>query len=582
MFQSSVPFIYGNTTKMSRVSKYLQRRGDVYQLRLPIPNDLKAIVGRSELRRSLRTKDKTEAENLTWRGALAFRDLCNKLRTMPSLPTEEIKQLIQSFFNELVSQPEYKVGDNSWPGNMHILQLDPGDVVTQLSSGKFGDGLMEKADYCISKHGHQFNDLSEEQQILLTRGMARAELELQRYRHAKAIDPMVEYLPSDDWFKTEANALQLQSIANPKQKGADSLQGGEGGSLSEIVEEFLGAGENKGIDKRKWSAATAGLYRRVMPWFVELVGGTTDVRKIKTSHVKQMRSILENRKKGTASGVSIHDIADAPKGEVINPKTAAKEFDCVKTFLSWCEREEYIEHRPGSKIKIIVPRKPKSEERRSFTSTEINQYFSSPQFAGYKSKHRRSQPGNITLKDDDYWLPLLLAYTGMRLSEPLYLAAEDVVIDSPVPYFKLRWTGARSLKTVGSERDVPIHPDLEAYGFYKFVRERQKQVEQGGLLFSGFPTDKHLGNYCSQRLGRYLRNVGITDKRVATHSFRHSMKDALRNAKCPEEERDQILGHENSSVKVKYGDGAKLSVLHDWLCKIDLGLTHETKEILKR
>ena len=53
--------------------------------------------------------------------------------------------------------------------------------------------------------------------------------------------------------------------------------------------------------------------------------------------------------------------------------------------------------------------------------------------------------------------------------------------------------------------------------------------------------------------GRYLRSVGITDRRKVFHSFRHSFKDALRAADVSEDLNDALLGQKNSSVGRSYG-----------------------------
>ena len=53
--------------------------------------------------------------------------------------------------------------------------------------------------------------------------------------------------------------------------------------------------------------------------------------------------------------------------------------------------------------------------------------------------------------------------------------------------------------------------------------------------------------------GRYLRSVGITDRRKVFHSFRHSFKDALRAADVSEDLNDALLGQKNSSVGRTYG-----------------------------
>ena len=64
------------------------------------------------------------------------------------------------------------------------------------------------------------------------------------------------------------------------------------------------------------------------------------------------------------------------------------------------------------------------------------------------------------------------------------------------------------------------------------------------------------GNW-SKWWGRYLRNtVGIKDRRKVFHSFRHTFKDACREARIPQEAHDALTGHsEGTNQGSNYGSG---------------------------
>jgi integrase len=64
----------------------------------------------------------------------------------------------------------------------------------------------------------------------------------------------------------------------------------------------------------------------------------------------------------------------------------------------------------------------------------------------------------------------------------------------------------------------------------------------------------------SQWFGRYLRSAGVTDKAKVFHSFRHTVKDALRRGRADHEMREALIGHaQASSVSWGYGANAMLS-----------------------
>ena len=57
--------------------------------------------------------------------------------------------------------------------------------------------------------------------------------------------------------------------------------------------------------------------------------------------------------------------------------------------------------------------------------------------------------------DDMRWLIALISDTGMRLAEPAGLHVDDIKLDEDIPYVDIKAHPWRSLKTKGSQRQVP-------------------------------------------------------------------------------------------------------------------------------
>ena len=74
--------------------KYIVKRGDGFQLRLPIPIDLQDKLKRKELRWSLRTDSRSVAAQKAFRATLVFVELCDSLRRMEHLTDAKIKDII--------------------------------------------------------------------------------------------------------------------------------------------------------------------------------------------------------------------------------------------------------------------------------------------------------------------------------------------------------------------------------------------------------------------------------------------------------------------------------------------------------
>lgn len=84
--------------------QHLERREGTYYLRLPIPADLVSIIGRRELRWSLRTRDGRRAGQATLAATVAFREFCAKMRSMIHAPEDALRAAIREFFAERLRQ----------------------------------------------------------------------------------------------------------------------------------------------------------------------------------------------------------------------------------------------------------------------------------------------------------------------------------------------------------------------------------------------------------------------------------------------------------------------------------------------
>ena len=150
----------------------------------------------------------------------------------------------------------------------------------------------------------------------------------------------------------------------------------------------------------------------------------------------------------------------------------------------------------------------------------------------------------------------IMLETGPRIAEISGLKVSDVVLDAEVPYLRIEPNEWRTLKTESSAREVSL------VGLS--LRAAQKAVKQAGdsdALFPAYARDR--GNdSASAAVNKLLKPYGIT-----SHSFRHALKDRLREAGCPVDIRNAIQGHENNSIAETYGKGHTLKTMHQWLLK---------------
>jgi integrase len=155
------------------------------------------------------------------------------------------------------------------------------------------------------------------------------------------------------------------------------------------------------------------------------------------------------------------------------------------------------------------------------------------------------------LDPEDRLLWLLLATTGMRLSEAFHIREEFQELGQ-------RYVIVGS-KTDQSQRRVPLP---EAALPYLPAKIR-------GPQFTSKPADT------SKRLNRFLRRSGITspdpstgEERKVLHSLRHRAKDRLRAMGCPLDIQYELLGHEERTVAAGYGRGHPVATLRLWADRI--------------
>ena len=166
----------------------------------------------------------------------------------------------------------------------------------------------------------------------------------------------------------------------------------------------------------------------------------------------------------------------------------------------------------------------------------------------------------VELDDDVRWLVALISDTGMRLAEAAGLLVSDIKLNADVPHIALRKHPWRSLKTRGSERDIPL-VGMSLWAARRIVENQQDFVFPRYTDSSGCNA-----NSASAAINKWLK-PRVPDGCVV-HSFRHSLRDRLRRVECPSDIADAIGGWATAGVGQKYGSGYGLEVKARWMERI--------------
>lgn len=182
--------------------------------------------------------------------------------------------------------------------------------------------------------------------------------------------------------------------------------------------------------------------------------------------------------------------------------------------------------------------------------------------------------------DDIRWLVALHLDVGARIAEVAGLALEDIHPDAlPVPYVEFRPTTGRTLKGESSghtfsRRKVPL------VGAALWAAQRIHAKAKPGQVFA-FP--RYLtkagtvkSDSASAAVNKWL---SAQDFPFTSHSFRHAMKDRLRNANAPLIVQNEIGGWARASMAEGYGEGTALGILHGYLLQ-SLATAHGATSVL--
>jgi integrase len=129
-----------------------------------------------------------------------------------------------------------------------------------------------------------------------------------------------------------------------------------------------------------------------------------------------------------------------------------------------------------------------------------------------------------------------------------------------------------SLKTDASERVTPVHQIIVDSGLSELVARRVADGEE--RLFPELRPGP-AGGYShdlSKWFGRYLNSIGLPEKALVFHSFRHGFSDLCRDAQIPDEIADALGGWKpKGSERAQYGEVQRVEMLAGYLDRITFG-----------
>jgi len=480
----------------------------IYWLRRRVPDRLREVVGKLEIKKSLGTKDPAEAKRLHAAALLELDEAWASLTLGErSLSEREAWEVARSVYSDMMATfGENPSEQNHWdarvgPTVFHrdAVPFDPSDPWT-IDPDACKRSRME--DWCTRKA----------QEVARVRGLLVDELGMQRLERAIA-------------KACQAAAVELAQSARHGFVAAPVLA--------------ASAGVHATIDRQVvtlkslldgWAAEVKPVAKTLYAWgrtteeFASFVGHNDAARMTFDDAVKWKNHLIEQ-------GLAVRTIKYG--------KLAA-----LRAIVQWGVDNRRLIDNFAAKVSVAGKVNVK-ERKRGFTDEEATTIL--------KAADRET----VSYL---YWIPWLCAFTGARLSEVSQLRKEDVIEVEGISCVHFV-PEAGSLKNAGSERAVPLHPALIERGFLRFVEKAKP-----GPLFKDLTPDRFgsRGGNGTKLIGRWVRGLGITDPRVSpSHAWRHRFKTLGRRFGMAEDISNAITGHGKRSVADSYGEYQMAALLRE-------------------
>jgi integrase len=336
------------------------------------------------------------------------------------------------------------------------------------------------------------------------------------------------------------------------------------------------------------TAKSLHAYRSSLSMLVEIVGASTPSSAVDRAACRDVMNVLStlppNARKRWPD-VPLREVARTAVGSGERAMSAAnvnEHMNKLSTVLNWGIKEDLCAANSAKGLRLPYLRSAK-DRRSAFSATQLQRIFDAPLYRGCVDDERRySMVGDNRPRRSRFWVPLLSLFGVLRLNEACQLLVADVREDRGVLCIHVSSEGdAQSLKTAASKRLVPVHSELLEIGLRDYVRSARTKGQV--RLFDEIKLDSfgmHSGGF-SRWFARFLVTCDAAAARTCFHSFRHSFRDALRNAGVSREVALALGGWSApsgfSAVGDAYGSGFDPRVLQTEVEKIrypDLDLSH--------
>ncbi|HTY69995.1 MAG TPA: site-specific integrase [Alphaproteobacteria bacterium] len=599
------------------MTNLLRAPSGTYFYRRVVPDRLRAALGKREIKISLHTKDVEEAKRRAPDAQKKVDAQFSQPNVMPAgvaaaaaheplpyrLTVAQIDEMARKWLAETLEISAFHNALCRFPPDQRsALVTSARETAREYRARAFvrdyPDHIIRLAHRVLAEAGFQIEENSLEFPLVCFTFM-RAFADLQD-AEAERLSGNTSYYPAGGMLlPVQPNPPPVLAAAIgvpvPTAQNNGSTERAPGETVTAVLDKWL-------RERSDMSATTIHECRTLIRRLTEVIGGDVPIERITAIQIRTLKEALIQMPVRIPTAVRqkpLLQIIEKFKDSTIQrvrPETVRKQMCLLQIFFEWAKNHHYV---ASNLAEGLMPAKSKhrgDRRRIQFSTEDMVKIFAAPIYTGCKSVSERLTPGDLIIKDEYFWLPLLAAFQGGRLEElgslllrevksqegALYLELDVIEQEQPEDDDSLDRKVAADyrMKTNTALRLSPVHPIILACGFEQYVRELRGRGET--RLFPNLKPNRRgaVTQQFSKWFGRFLARLGITDTRKVFHSFRHGFKSACRRAGLPEEHHDALTGHWNKSVGRDYGEIVPITVLAEAVRKISypgLDLSHLTR-----
>lgn len=508
-------------------SPYRPKNSGKFWIRKRVPNEVKAVIGQTEIKRSLGTSDPNEARLLAPIICAEIDQIITKARRSLNMDASDVNSLSGEYLRKRLSEIKAEAIEQEWDRNTFSLAQDhltdplerklPRDLAEseydQVRAQRAAEWGSQSIQPILDRHG-----LTPPERIKHQLGIKAFKAELEAYAGANAL------LHGDtDW---QAPAYAQAGIME------------EPATLPELFADFV----------------------RVTP---NLAVRTRDSWK---TYIDRAHKFFDNKPAAQITRKDVRAFADAllagdkratPKGKPLAGKTVKDNYIATLSVVyKFAIDRERLEKDPTFKIKIQTEKTQIIGYSREEALTVLT--------ASRKPQSSRTKPEIANVLR---WAPWLAAFTGARIGELLWLERKDIRFTQGIAYINIQAGSeegdSRTVKTDSSTRTVPLHSAILEEGFLDYWRslpEGEKYLFPGDWSDQNGDRTKTPANRLRTWIKRQLPDADWL-RLSPNHSFRHWLIGECRRAHIDGDYSRVLTGHEAKDIHGRYGP-ADIPTLH--------------------